>query len=397
MQAVELICCLLTSDVNTTVNTKMSTRRDVNTYYNMEVMRVMKYYITVLPGIESIAQDEMVTKWPSIRLSNTLRARNNSLLLFEFDGGVSNLLNIRTAEDLFVLLGKVELSGGKQDLESLKLVIQKAPNFELALAIHRQIRKQKRRRQTTFRVVAQATRELLEYRRIDAQKAVERGMSERYHRKWKVVDDDADLEIWLHLINDSAIMGLRISDKTMRHRTYKVEHIPASLRPTIAFALVWASRIEDDDIFLDPMCGAATIIIERAQAERYKQLLGGDISSEAIRVAKENIGKKYKPIEIRIWDARQLPLSEESVTKVVSNLPFGRQIGSHTENKILYQQFFREVHRVLKTGGRAVFLSSEWELVKDNLALYPSFKLVKHYKGISVLGYHADIFVIDKA
>src|SRR3989344_363953 len=107
----------------------------------------------------------------------------------------------------------------------------------------------------------------------------------------------------------------------MRHRTYKVQSLPASLRPSIAHALVWVSEINKDDIFLDPMCGAGTILIERANAGPYRHLLGGDIRQEAVDAALANIGEKYKPIEAKVWDATSLPLQDKSITKIVSNLP----------------------------------------------------------------------------
>ena len=44
--------------------------------------------------------------------------------------------------------------------------------------------------------------------------------------------------MWLTIDGQRAICGLRLSDATMRHRTYKMEHLPASLRPTIAAAMV---------------------------------------------------------------------------------------------------------------------------------------------------------------
>jgi len=41
-------------------------------------------------------------------------------------------------------------------------------------------------------------------------------------------------------------------------------------------------------------------------------------------------------------------------------------------------------------------LTSEWELVKDILRRAPQLMLAEQFEGISVLGWHADIFVIDK-
>jgi tRNA (guanine6-N2)-methyltransferase len=70
--------------------------------------------------------------------------------------------------------------------------------------------------------------------------------------------------------------------------------------------MVLLSEPQKDDVFLDPMCGARTILIERALWGRYKLLLGGDIRSLAVEIALSNIGNKHKPIEIHQWNATEL-------------------------------------------------------------------------------------------
>lgn len=357
----------------------------------------MNYYITTFPGIEDIAKRELIDKWFDIKIDNTLKAKNNSLVFFDFEGDAQELFRIGTAEDLYVPLASLDLCGQRQDLDKIKGALLGSSNFELALSLHRQLNQFKdKKKRTTFRVVAQATGRQKDYRRVDAQKATEKAILERYNKKWELVDDDAQLEVWLHLIHNKAVLGLRLSDRTMRHRDYKIENLPASLRPTIAFALVFLSKIEDGDIFMDPMCGAGTILIERGRTGRYKQLLGGDIMPEAVEIAKKNIGNKYKPISVQVWDATKLPLEDMSVNKIVTNLPFGKQIGSHEENKVLYKNFIKELTRILKVGGRSVLLTSEYKLLQDAISKNKKLKLVEHYKNISVLGYKADIFVLDK-
>ncbi len=355
----------------------------------------MRYYITTFPGIEAISKDEIETK-RDIHIRKTLMSRNNSLVFFEFKGDTSDLLQIGTSEDLYAELVSVKLLGQKSDLGRIKKAVKSAQGIELALAAHRQLHPKRSSGRTTFRIVAQASGDRSAYRRVDAQKAVERAVNEKFNKRWKLVEDDAQVEFWLHLVNNMAVIGLRLSDKTMRHRAYKLEHLPASLRPTIAYALVWVSGIEDNDVFLDPMCGAATILIERANAGRYKELLGGDIRKEAVSKALKNIGNKYKPISVKVWNACKLPLDDDSVNKVVGNLPFGKQIGTHKENKVLYADFSKELSRVLKFGGKAVLLTSEWRLMQEVLQQNDSLKLVCTYKRVQVLGCNADIFVVER-
>jgi tRNA G10 N-methylase Trm11 len=107
------------------------------------------------------------------------------------------------------------------------------------------------------------------------------------------------------------------------------------------------------------MCGAGTLLIERGESGRYRQLLGGDIREEALDAGRSNIGPRYKPIELRVWDACQLPLDMGSVSAAACNLPFGKKVGEKSELKVLYARFMPELRRVVTPGAVAVLMTSE--------------------------------------
>lgn len=67
---------------------------------------------------------------------------------------------------------------------------------------------------------------------------------------------------------------------------------------------------------------------------------------------------KSMPIDVAQWDATRLPLREQCVDIMVSDLPFGKRIGSKTDNRVLYFHALLEMARVtrIKTG-RAVLLT----------------------------------------
>lgn len=354
----------------------------------------MQYYLTVLPGLEQIASEELRSRF-GIESLPPIEGRNNILIPFETDLEVTKLLDIGIAEDLFIALGVYDYTGSRHELKTIPAALYDLKDLDLALRYHRETLPTTKRK-TTFRVVAQAIHDPKEYRRVDLQEAVEKAILDRYHRRWELVEDDATLEIWVHLLKDTLVLGLRLSDERMRHRDYKLAHLPASLRPTVAYAMVWLSDPQPEDVFLDPMCGAGTILIERAQYGRYQQLYGGDIRPEALEVALTNIGNKYKPIDVREWDARDLPLENESVDKVVCNLPFGKQIGSPEENLELYGSALGEIVRVLKSGGRAVLLTSDIPLLKRRLGSYQELRIIREERHIKILGCLATILVLQK-
>jgi tRNA (guanine6-N2)-methyltransferase len=168
------------------------------------------------------------------------------------------------------------------------------------------------------------------------------------------------------------------------------------LRPTVAAALVWLTRLRDADVFLDPMCGSGTILLERAVAGRYQQLVGGDSDPAAVAAALANFGPRHQPRRIERWDARALPLADDSVTAIACNLPWGRQVGEKAAMPALYAAVLPEWARVLASGGRMVLLTSEWDVLKTELRARPELELEQTVANVEILGRRADIFVLTK-
>jgi tRNA (guanine6-N2)-methyltransferase len=354
------------------------------------------YLAQTQPGFEAIAQDEIATQIDGATVrGNHAIADKNGAVRFEYAGDVRDLFALRTIEDLFAVVATIpNLPTSRTGLRVLETTAASAPAVEAALNLARQVQPGRGGRgKLRFRVVARQVGEAA-YRRVDAQRAVERGIAARGDHQWRLEEQGA-IEFWLTLLPDEAVLALRLSDASMRHRDYQIEHLPASLRPSAAAALVWLTRPASDDVFLDPMCGAGTILIERANAGRYRMLLGGDLRAEALGVARSNVGPRYKPIELRQWDARHLPLDAASVTATAVNLPFGKQLGTLAENRALYPAFLRESARVLRPGGRMVALTGDVQTFRESLrrtsglaqrAIYP----------VRVLGQPARVYVIER-
>ena len=352
------------------------------------------YYTTSFRGIGQITTRELRQKFGNApKKIRTHKVRDYDIVEFDWPDKPSPLVTLGTTEDVFFHLATIALTGEKNDLKTLQETLQIA-SIEAALRAHREIQGPSRGR-TTFRVIVQAQMQSWQkYRRSHMQQAVELNVYSHYP-KWRLVPDDSSLEFWLQLTGKEALLGLRLTDHSMRHRTYKTANRPASLRPTIARAIVQLTRPQDNDIFLDPMCGAGTLLIERALAGRHEMLYGGDIEPEAVSDTLENFGNKHKPHHIQHWDACKLPLPNQSVNKVAINPPWGRQIGSPSQLQSLYKSTFSEIDRVLQTGGIVSVLTSEWDLLKRVLSK-TNLTLIDHIKEISVLGRRADIFVLQK-
>ena len=356
------------------------------------------------PGFEAIAADEIAqTLEGAIMRGTRTVADKNGMLLFDYSGDVGDLMELRTIEDLFVIVATLpDLPPTRDALRTLEQIANRATTIEPALTLARQIQPGSGGRgKLRFRVISRQVGTTA-YRRVDAQRAIERGVVTRGDHRWQLAEDKAT-ELWLTLLPNpaagrnlsEALLTLRLSDERMRHREYKLEHMPASLRPTAAAALAWLTQPAADDVFLDPMCGAGTILIERANMGRYAQLLGGDRREEALAVALGNVGPRYKPIELRQWDARNLPLDAGSVSAVAVNLPFGKQIGTIEENRALYPAFLREIARVLRPGGRLIALTADERSLVESVRRTNS--LVRHQTyPVQVLGQPASVYVLER-
>ncbi len=200
---------------------------------------------------------------------------------------------------------------------------------------------------------------------------------------WRLEPERPDAEFVAFVSGRSAILALRLTDPGFRHRHYL--RAPGALSPTVAAALVRLSRPGPRDRLLDPCCGGGTILLERAQAGPYLELLGGDQSPEAVEVARLNFGNRHRPWQLHVWDARALPLAPASVNRVISNLPFGVQISASGGVAAFAAACLREAQRVLEPQGRAVFLWPRDVVVAVPELLAPEARLSFDLAGQAVV------------
>lgn len=353
------------------------------------------YFAQVVPGLEEIAREELAELAPGITFDRTLRRfdERTSIVPFQLTGSPQVLCQARTVEDLFVtLVDRTGIPDGREGLRTIHAAVATVAG-ERAVSTALELRP-RRKGPVTVRVIAR-TAGRRAYRRIDLQRAVERALRERFPR-WKPVEDDAVLEVWVQTIQARLLVGLRLSTNELRRRSWRAVSLPAALKPTIAAAMVRLSDPDPNDLVLDPMCGSGTIPIERALAARYRLILCGDIDPAAVAATRANIGRRYRPIEVRQWDARRLPLAAGSVDALLCNLPFGKQIGSPGELRRLFPELIAEWDRVLAARGRMVLLTGDRRLLCEAVARRPNLRL-RGQTDVLVRGRPATITVIGRA
>ncbi len=349
-------------------------------------------YAHVLPGLESVAADEITRD-----LGGEVKKTARGLVVFRVPEITPDLLKLRTTEDVYLLAwGSDSLTYKADDLRTIRNWTNRKPDWPHLFRTHHSVRPL-RKGKPTFHLVCQMQGEH-GYRRVDALDAMADGLTGHVPAGWLPADENAWLEVWLNVHGKAGVCGVRLSDRTMRHRTYKEDHVLASLRPTVAASMVRLAGAGPGMTVLDPMCGAGTIAAEQIElAKRRKagmiRVLAGDIDPNALFVTRENL-VKVGPADLVRWDATRLPLAAASVDRIVCNPPFGKQLSSLDKVPGLYAAFAAECDRVLRPGGRAVFLVAEREALRQPLFLY-GWAAQRQFR-VQVLGQLATMSVWQK-
>ena len=213
--------------------------------------------LKALPGTKS-----------STNLRGEVRKTSPGLLIFRPPVLDSSILLLRTVEDVFLYAwGTDELTHRARDLKSIESWTANQVDWAYLLRLHHAIHP-KPRGKPSYRLVAQMIGEH-GYRRTDARAALARGLEGVFPPSWRPAEENAAVEVWLTIREGTAICGVRLSDRSMRHRGYKEAHQKASLRPTVAAAMARLADLRPGSTVVDPMCGAGTVLaeaLERAPA-----------------------------------------------------------------------------------------------------------------------------------
>ena len=414
------------------------------TFYPMGRVTQVNLYATCIPGLERIAAEEL--RW---RVPGALVMGCEAGVVRFVGGEVGELLGMRTTEDLFVHLADIEgIAGDEAGLAAIEAGLAECGVEEAVRWLHGGRGACPLNDADTRDLTCMRTRDLGVRFRITATRegahcfrspevAARAGSGVMAQTGWRADLTNPDVDIWVQVRGERAIVGLRVSDDTMRRRS-RVLHGPASLRPTLAHAMCLLAELRAGDVLLDPMCGTGTILVEaggvsgdvrgesgdvscRPLTAPAERISGGDVScfsltapapagqktgyvrlglvgcdtyAPALAAARENLrAAGMRGLLVRA-DARAAPLRDGWVDRIVCNLPWGKRVGSHRYNLALYPAFLAEARRLLRTGGRMVLLTHEKRLMERCLAEAEGLRL-REAITVRVGGLAPDIYVVD--
>ena len=103
---------------------------------------------------------------------------------------------------------------------------------------------------------------------MDVSRVVGRAIIDSYLNSFKVrlkVDlDSPDVEVYCLVRGNEFLEGVNLTGESLHKRRYRAYEHPASIKPTLASAMLLLSGWKSRDVLIDPMCGGATIPIEAA-------------------------------------------------------------------------------------------------------------------------------------
>ena len=277
----------------------------------------------------------------------------------ECSASLAPLLALRTVDDVFVDVGTWQGIGRHRSVLAELQAMSGQLNLRRATAVCAGMRPV--HRPPVFSVTASFVGKR-NYSAEEMKQACAEGIAASYSGWTYTADDrDADLNMRLFVEHETAYAGIRLSRAPLQSRLYKRAHVPGSLKPPVAAALLEMAGVTPRSRLLDPCCGAGTILIEGALSGAEAQ--GGDSDPAAVAAARTNADVAGVPARVRLWDAGRLPLADSSIDRVVTNLPWGRKVSAESDLAALYDQIGTEVRRVLAPGGCAAVLTNAPHLV----------------------------------
>jgi len=220
-----------------------------------------------------------------------------------------------------------------------------------------------------------------------------------------------DIRINIHLFKNYCSVSLDSSGYSLHKRGYRIKTGAAPISEVLAAGIILLSGWDKQSNFIDPMCGSGTIVCEAAmiannippgyyrksfgfekwkdfdkelwenlktdaldeQTEFEYDIIGSDISEEAIEIARENAksARLHKDIvfEVKSFE-EQIPPEDGGI--LVMNPPYGERIVPEDIVKL-----YQEIGNALKknyNGYNAWIISSDFNALKF-IGLKPTRKI----------------------
>jgi len=343
-----------------------------------------------LHGLEWVVAAEL-----RARLGAHVVATSHREVHFRLPGALAAALGLRTADDLFLPVASV--SGLDHTRASLERLGDAAGTLDVRDAIERVRALRGGAGPPTLDVTASFLGRR-NYNRYDVEDAVGHPIARRLGAAYlsrRAGRVDASVSWRVHLVDDRALVGLRLATRPLHRRAYKERSRVGTLHPPLAAALALLTGLRPGHLLLDPFCGAGTMPIEATALQPDLVGVGADVAEPAVRAARANARAARAPPRFLVADAGALPLAGRVVDRVASNPPWRRQVAVEGAVARDERRAWRELARVAGPAARMVLLVDD---VETHERLVHDAGLASRVLGqVSLFGRHPTVVLVRPA
>uniref|UniRef100_A0A8C9WNQ8 THUMP domain containing 3 n=1 Tax=Scleropages formosus TaxID=113540 RepID=A0A8C9WNQ8_SCLFO len=226
--------------------------------------------------------------------------------------------------------------------------------------------------------------------------------------QWKADMTKFDVEVLLNIHNNEVVIGVALTEESLHRRN--ISHFgPTTLRSTLAYGMLRLCKPQVSDVIIDPMCGTGAIPLEGALEWKHSYYLAGDNNDQAVNRTVNNVAHIHRkrqekgcgpwglPIDTVQWNLCRLPLKTASVDIIITDMPFGKRMGSKKRNWDLYPSCLREMARVCRPGtGKAVLLTQDKKCFAKALSRMGGLWRKSHTVWVNIGGLHAGVYLLKR-
>lgn len=285
-------------------------------------------------GLEWVAADEVRRLLPTARKIQL----GNREVRFGLPSASPELARLSTVDDVFLRVGQVGDVGTTKDVPEQLAARLRTLDWKPALDWVRSIRGLPAEPRFDVVVSLDGRRRFNRYALESAAGAsLARRLGGSFAERDPVhgVDGPVDLTVRLFVSGPVAVAALRLTERPMHRRAYKLSTGPGTLHPPLAAALGRLVNPASGAVVADPFCGDGTILVELGLAFGGVRLLGSDLDEERLANARANadragldaprmnaaVGPGSAVTFLRA-DAGRLPFRAGSIDAVVTNPPW---------------------------------------------------------------------------
>ena len=203
------------------------------------------------------------------------------------------------------------------------------------------------------------------------------------------LNDPTDYDV--NLTDEGGAWTAQVGALHWTRRFGSLERQPWSTTPIVAEVLVRLLKPTPGATVLDPTCGTATLLIAVDRHVEGCRLLGTDHDLATVEIARRNLRGQQVNAQVAHREATPFATERQSVDRVIANLPFGKQVGSHASNQLLYPAILNEISRTLARTGRAVLLTEDKQLLVQTVGRTKGLKIIRdrllRYRGATPTAY----------